>query len=508
MRDEGRSNHRGDKGRDGGRFDGEDRSHDADRFDGRERPHDADRFDGRDRSHDDGRRFGGWEHSHGGGRFDGQDRAHDPGRFDGKRERYDKVWRYVNDDRFNDDGYSYPSRKMNRRPGYQPVPNLHSTSAAAGEAERTDASDQLFSFSGILELHPKGFGFLRIPNVNCVRLLSDPFVPKDMVKTYNLREGVLIHAAVHPNYEGHGPRLMEIFDVEGLPPDDYAQTKLFDQMPQVYSKDWLRLETGSEPISTRVMDILTPLGKGHRALIVAPRRTGKTVLLQQICSAISVNYPKTHIIGFFLDERPEDVNDFRLAVKAEIITGKRSELENQIRLSQLVMKRCRRLVEVKKDVLLLIDSMTSMTRAVHHWVNDGGQKKACHLHLNALQIVQNAFSLARVCEGGGSLTIIGTVLSETGSPIDDQICQKFIGMGNMQLVLDRELADNCVWPAINVFQSGTRNEEALLPSDVVLAAHHLRRTFSRKYPLEVMEDFTDQIAFFESNAEFFRRLKQ
>ena len=357
--------------------------------------------------------------------------------------------------------------------------------------------------SGVLEMHPNGYGFLRSPENNYVRERTDPFVPAQMIDRYRLREGVFLKVLVQPGRRQQGPRVREIEQVEGMPPDDYTNVKTFDQLTPINPETWLRLETGQQPITTRVMDLLTPLGKGQRALIVAPPRTGKTVLLQQVSQAISENHPELSLVMLLVDERPEEVTDMRRSVKGDVLASSLDcDVESHVRLSQLVIERCKRMAESGKDVFLLMDSITRMARAFNKWVGNTGRTMSGGVDIKALDIPKKLFATARVFEEGGSLTIVATALVDTGSRMDELIFQEFKGTGNMELVLDRKLADRRVWPAIDISQSGTRREEKLLDPNTLHAVNMLRRTLSSMHHVDAMEQLTKQLAKFKSNREF------
>ena len=356
---------------------------------------------------------------------------------------------------------------------------------------------------GVLEMHPNGYGFLRSVETNYTRERTDPFVPATMIDRYRLREGVYLKALVQPGRRQQGPRVREIESVEGMPPDDYINVKAFDQLTPINPETWLRLETGQQPITTRVMDILTPLGKGQRALIVAPPRTGKTVLLQQVSQAISTNHPELNLVMLLVDERPEEVTDMKRSVKGEVLASSLDcDVESHVRLSQLVVERCKRMAECGKDVFLLMDSITRMARAFNKWVGNTGRTMSGGVDIKALDIPKKLFATARVFEEGGSLTIVATALIDTGSRMDELIFQEFKGTGNMELVLDRKLSDRRVWPAIDISQSGTRREEKLLDANTLHAVNMLRRTLSSMHHVDAMEQLTKQLAKFKSNREF------
>ncbi|MCX7405534.1 MAG: transcription termination factor Rho [Planctomycetia bacterium] len=357
--------------------------------------------------------------------------------------------------------------------------------------------------SGVLEMHPNGYGFLRRAETNYVRERADPFVPATMIERYKLREGVFVQGLVQLGRRQQGPRVREVQEVEGLPPEQYANVKTFDQLTPINPETWLCLETGQQPLTTRVMDLLTPLGKGQRALVVAPPRTGKTILLQQVSQAISTNHPELNLVMLLIDERPEEVTDMRRSVKGEVFASSLDcDVENHVRLAQFVIERCKRMAEAGKDVFLLMDSITRMARAFNKWVGNTGRTMSGGVDIKALDIPKKLFATARVFEEGGSLTIVATALIDTGSRMDELIFQEFKGTGNMELVLDRKLADRRVWPAIDISQSGTRREEKLLDAEVLNSVNMLRRTLSSMHTVDAMEQLTKQLAKFKSNREF------
>jgi len=361
-----------------------------------------------------------------------------------------------------------------------------------------------YKVTGVLEMHPDGYGFLRDPTNDYTRIITDPFVPGSLIERYSFREGVLLTGMVQPGTKTQGPRLREVLDVDGVEPDEYVNVPAFDARIPVQPEEWLRLETGAEPLTTRVMDILTPLGKGQRALIVAPPRSGKTILLHHISQAVVKNHPDVKVIILLVDERPEEVTDFRRAVNAEVVASSLDrEIESHVRLSQLVIERCRRLAEMGKDVFLLMDSITRLARAFNKHVGNTGRTMTGGVDIKAMDVPKKLFATARAFEGGGSLTIVGTALIETGSRMDDLIFQEFKGTGNMELVLDRRLAEQRIWPAIDVGLSGTRREEKLFPSEILQGATMIRRALSSRNPIDAMETLTTKLGKFNSNAEFF-----
>ncbi len=358
---------------------------------------------------------------------------------------------------------------------------------------------------GLLELHPNGYGFLRSPGHNYSRERSDPFVPGTMIEKFGLRAGVMIRGQVQPARKQQGPRLRELTDIDGYTPEEYTEIKRFDELTPINPVSWYQLETGPEPLTTRVMDMLTPLGKGQRALIVAPPRSGKTIMLQHISKGISTNYPNSKLIVLLIDERPEEVTDMKRNVNGEVIASSLDEdIESHVRLSQLVIERCKRLAEMGQDVFLLMDSITRLARAFNKWVGNTGRTMSGGVDIKAMDIPKKLFSSARAFEEGGSLTICGTALVDTGSRMDELIFQEFKGTGNMELVLDRKLADRRVWPAIDISQSGTRREELLLSPETLNAVTMLRRTLTTMHHIEAMEQLTKQLGRFKTNEEFIK----
>jgi len=355
----------------------------------------------------------------------------------------------------------------------------------------------------MLELHPNGYGFLRGPKNNYSRERSDPFVPGTMIEKYGLRPGVMIRGFIQHTRKSQGPRVKEIVDVDGVAPEDYCKIKSFDSLTAINPDQWLKLETTKEKLTTRVMDLLTPLGRGQRALIVAPPRSGKTIMLQHISAGISTNYPNVKLMVLLIDERPEEVTDMRRNVIGEVVASSLDEdVESHVRISQLMIERCRRLAEMGKDVFLLMDSITRLARAFNKWVGNTGRTMSGGVDIKAMDIPKKLFATARAFEEGGSLTIVGTALVDTGSRMDELIFQEFKGTGNMELVLDRKLADRRVWPAIDISQSGTRREELLHDEGTYHAVTMLRRTLSSMHHVDAMEQLTTQLDRFDTNDDF------
>ncbi|QDS87793.1 hypothetical protein EC9_19750 [Rosistilla ulvae] len=378
-----------------------------------------------------------------------------------------------------------------------------------GDLPTVDDDAPLVEGVGLLEMHPNGYGFLRSPDNNFSRDRSDPFVPGTMIEKFGLREGVMIRGMVQPGRRHQGPRIREILDVDGITPDEYAEVKNFDSLTAINPEQWLRLEIGQKPLTNRVIDLLAPLGKGQRSLIVAPPRSGKTVMLQNISSGIAENHPDVKLIVLLIDERPEEVTDMkRHVVGGEVIASSLDmDVDSHVRLSQLVIERCKRLAEMGQDVFLLLDSITRLARAFNKWVGQTGRGRATMtggLDVKAMDIPKKLFATARAFQEGGSLTIVGTALVDTNSRMDEAIFQEFKGTGNMEVVLDRRLADRRVWPSIDISQSGTRREELLHDEETYEAVTMLRRTLSEMHHVDAMEQLTKQLGRFESNEEFIK----
>ena len=356
---------------------------------------------------------------------------------------------------------------------------------------------------GLLELHPNGYGFLRDPKKGYPRERSDPFVPGTMIEKYGLRQGLMIRGLVQHSRKQQGPRLKEVIDVDGMTPEKYTEVKPFSELTPINPEQWLQLETGPEPLTTRVMDLLTPVGKGQRALIVAPPRTGKTILLQHISHGISTNHPDLKLFVLLVDERPEEVTDMRRSVKGEVVASSLDEdVENHVRISQLVVERCQRLSEMGQDVFLLMDSITRLARAFNKWVGNTGRTMSGGVDIKAMDIPKKLFATARAFEEGGSLTVVGTALIDTGSRMDEVIFEEFKGTGNMELHLDRELVSKRIFPALDFEKSGTRKEELLYHPDELGKIYALRRSLKGVPPVDAMEMFIQRVKKTKNNPEF------
>jgi transcription termination factor Rho len=357
-------------------------------------------------------------------------------------------------------------------------------------------------------MHPKAYGFLRDPKNNFVGNKFDPFVAASLIDHYKLREGVMIRGEIIPGVRGQGPRLRSVETVEGKPPEEFLKVKPFEDLTAVNPFERIRLETGVTPVTMRVLDLLTPLGKGQRALIVAPPRTGKTMLLQEIANAVSINHPEMHLIVLLIDERPEEVTEMRRRVRGEVIASSMDrDVESHVRLSQLIIERGKRIAEAGGQVFILLDSITRTARAFNKWTGNTGRTMTGGLDVKAMDIPKKMFGTARRFDEGGSLTVVGTALIDTGSRMDEVIFQEFKGTGNMELVLNRQLADRRIWPALDITQSGTRREELILTKEEMDGVTLLRRSLVSMPPVEAMEQLVKTLQRFPSNREFLAKIR-
>jgi transcription termination factor Rho len=359
---------------------------------------------------------------------------------------------------------------------------------------------------GVLEMHPKGYGFLRSPAKNYMAQPADAYVPAPLINKLSLREGLLLAGPVEAARRGSGPRLAQVEQIEGNALEAFKRRN-FDDLTPIDPHERIVLETGREPLTTRVMDLLTPIGKGQRGLIVAPPRTGKTILLQHIAQAVSHNHPEMHLIMLLVDERPEEITEMRRTVKGQIIASSYDGNSlTHARVAELCVERAKRLAEQGQQAFVLLDSITRLARAYNKNVGNSGRTMSGGIDSRAMEVPRRLFGSARVFEEGGSLTVLGTALIETGSRMDDYIFQEFKGTGNMELVLDRKLADRRIFPAMDISQSGTRKEERILPPDVLQKVTLLRRTLAALNPVEAMEMLVQKLGQFPSNAAFLERI--
>jgi transcription termination factor Rho len=368
---------------------------------------------------------------------------------------------------------------------------------------QAEKSGLIFS-EGVLETLPEGFGFLRAPEYNYLPGPDDIYVSPSQIRRFDLRTGDTVSGQVRPPKEGE--RYFALIKVEAInfePPEAARNKILFDNLTPLYPQGRIRLETTKENGSGRVMDLLTPIGRGQRGLIVAAPRTGKTMLLQSIANSITANSPDIVLIVLLIDERPEEVTDMQRSVKGETISSTFDEpASRHVQVAEMVIEKAKRLVEHKRDVVILLDSITRLARAYNTIVPPSGKVLSGGVDSNALQRPKRFFGAARNIEEGGSLTIVATALVETGSRMDDVIFEEFKGTGNMEIALDRKMVDKRIFPAIDINRSGTRKEELLLSQEELNRVWVLRKVLSQMSSGEAMELLLDKMSKTRSNAEF------
>jgi len=368
---------------------------------------------------------------------------------------------------------------------------------------QAEKSGLIFS-EGVLECLPDGFGFLRAPEYNYLPGPDDVYVSPSQIRRFDLRTGDTISGQIRPPKEGE--RYFALIKVDAInfePPEEARNKIFFDNLTPLYPNERFRLETTKENFSGRVMDLLTPIGKGQRGLIVAAPRTGKTMLLQSIANSITTNHPDVSLIVLLIDERPEEVTDMQRSVKGEVISSTFDEpASRHVQVAEMVIEKAKRLVEHKRDVVILLDSITRLARAYNTVVPPSGKVLSGGVDSNALQRPKRFFGAARNIEEGGSLTIVASALIDTGSRMDDVIFEEFKGTGNMEIHLDRKLMDKRVFPAIDITKSGTRKDELLLPREELNRVWVLRKVLSPLSPVESIELLLDKLGKSRSNAEF------
>ena len=357
---------------------------------------------------------------------------------------------------------------------------------------------------GVLEILPDGYGFLRSPDYNYLPGPDDIYVSPSQIRKFDLKTGDTISGQVRPPHEGEKYfALVKIEAVNFESPDEARNKSLFDKLTPLYPQERLKLETTRENSSARVMDLLTPLGKGQRGLIVSPPRAGKTMLLQNVANSITTNHPEVVLMVLLIDERPEEVTDMQRSVKGEVISSTFDEpAARHVQVAEMVIEKAKRLVEHKRDVVILLDSITRLARAYNTIVPPSGKVLSGGVDSNALQRPKRFFGSARNIEEGGSLTIIATALIDTGSRMDDVIFEEFKGTGNSEIILERKLVDKRVFPAIDIQRSGTRKEELLIPREDLSRIWVLRKVLNPLSPVEAMELLIDKLSKTKANGEF------
>jgi transcription termination factor Rho len=368
---------------------------------------------------------------------------------------------------------------------------------------QAEKSGLIFS-EGVLECLPDGFGFLRAPEYNYLPGPDDVYVSPSQIRRFDLRTGDTVSGQIRPPKEGE--RYFALIKVDAInfePPEESRNKIFFDNLTPLYPHGRIKMETTKDNYSGRVMDLLTPIGKGQRGLIVAPPRTGKTMLLQSIANSVTTNHPEVNLIVLLIDERPEEVTDMQRSVKGEVISSTFDEpAARHVQVAEMVIEKAKRLVEHKRDVVILLDSITRLARAYNTVVPPSGKVLSGGVDSNALQRPKRFFGAARNIEEGGSLTIVATALVDTGSRMDDVIFEEFKGTGNMEIHLDRKLVDKRVFPAIDINRSGTRKEELLMPREELNRVWVLRKVLNPLSPVESMELLIDKLSKTRNNAEF------
>ena len=377
---------------------------------------------------------------------------------------------------------------------------------------KAKSGEQIFG-DGTLEVLPDGFGFLRSPQSSYLASTDDIYISPSQIRRFNLHTGDSMEGEVRiPKDSERYFALVKVETVNGQPPENLKHRMLFENLTPLFPNEPLKLERdmkGNENLTGRLIDIIAPTGKGQRGLIVAPPKSGKTVLMQHIAHAITANHPECILIVLLIDERPEEVTEMQRSVKGEVVASTFDEpAARHVQVAEMVIEKAKRLAESKKDVVILLDSITRLARAYNTVVPTSGKVLTGGVDANALQRPKRFFGAARNIEEGGSLTILATTLVDTGSRMDDVIYEEFKGTGNMEIHLERRLAEKRVYPAINVNRSGTRREELLLPPDVLQRVWILRKVLYSMDEVEAMEFLLDKIRATKNNAEFFDMMKR
>jgi len=368
----------------------------------------------------------------------------------------------------------------------------------------------VISGAGVLEILPDGFGFLRAVDYNYLPSPDDIYISPSQIRRFSLRTGDTISGEVRPPKEGEKYFALLKVDTVNFESPDVARDKiLFDNLTPLYPDEKLELESDPENLSTRIMDLFTPIGKGQRGLIVSPPRAGKTVLLHDIAHSIAKNHPEVILMVLLIDERPEEVTDMQRSVQGEVISSTFDEpATRHVQVAEMVIEKAKRLVEHKRDVVILLDSITRLARAYNTVVPPSGKVLSGGVDSNALHKPKRFFGAARNIENGGSLTIISTALIDTGSRMDEVIFEEFKGTGNMELHLDRKIADRRVFPAFDLIRSGTRKEELLIPKQNLNRIWILRRLLQEMNPVDAMEFIVSKIRKAETNQDFLASMHQ
>jgi transcription termination factor Rho len=376
------------------------------------------------------------------------------------------------------------------------------------EATSAQVEGMIFA-EGVLEILSEGYGFLRSPDYNYLPGPDDIYASPSQIKRFDLRTGDTVSGQVRPPKDNE--RYFALLKIEAINFEDPEISKhkiLFDNLTPLYPNEAFKLEINSDELTTRIMDLMTPIGKGQRALITSPPKAGKTMILQKIANAVTTNHPDVKLIVLLIDERPEEVTDMRRSVRGEVISSTFDEpAERHVQVADMVLEKAKRLVEHKHDVVILLDSITRLARAHNSVVPHSGKILSGGVDSNALHKPKRFFGAARNIEEGGSLTIIGTALIETGSRMDEVIFEEFKGTGNLEMVLDRRLSDRRIFPAMDINRSSTRKEELLMPPDVLAKVWVLRKFLAEMNPIEAIEFLIDRMKKTKNNEKFLQSMK-
>ncbi len=400
--------------------------------------------------------------------------------------------------------------KMARELGIEEVSRMSKQDLIFSILKAQSEKEGIIMAEGVLEILPEGYGFLRSPKYSYLPGPDDIYVSKSQIRSFNLKTGDTVEGQVRLPREGEkNLALLKIEKVNYESPEKCRDRIPFESLIPLYPQEKIKLEYDPKDLSTRIIDLFIPIGKGQRGLIVAPPRTGKTMLLQSIANAITANHPEVVLIVLLIDERPEEVTDMERSVKGEVVSSTFDEpAQRHVQVADMVLEKAKRYVEHKKDVVILLDSLTRLARASNTITPASGRVLSGGVEANALQRPKRFFGAARNTEEGGSLTIIATALIDTGSRMDEVIFEEFKGTGNMEIYLDRRLADKRIFPAIDIQKSGTRKEELLMSEDELNRVWLLRKILNPMNPTEAMEFLLDKIRGTKSNKEFLSMMNQ
>jgi len=375
--------------------------------------------------------------------------------------------------------------------------------------ENASSSDSTILAEGVLEILDEGYGFLRSPDYNYLPGQDDIYVSPSQIKRFDMRTGDIVAGQVRPPKDNERYfALLKIETVNFIDPEKAKHKVLFDNLTPLYPDEPFKLEVNAERLTTRIIDLMCPIGKGQRALITSPPKAGKTIILQRIAQSITTNHPEVKLIVLLIDERPEEVTDMKRSVKGEVISSTFDEpADRHVQVANMVLEKSKRLVEHGHDVVILLDSLTRLARAHNSVVPHSGKILSGGVDSNALHKPKRFFGAARNIEEGGSLSVIATALIETGSRMDEVIFEEFKGTGNMELVLDRRLSDRRIFPAMDINRSSTRKEELLMPHDVLTKIWILRKFLAEMNPIEAMEFLLDRLKKTKNNDRFLASMK-